>query len=515
MSGRSGNGAPADVVVVGAGSSGAVIASRATEGGARQVLLLEAGPDYPDPDGVPDDLRDGTRNSMRRHDWGLLHRPHPRSRILHWFPRGRVVGGSSAVNTCIALRGQPHDYDEWASLGLPDWSWDQCLPAFRRLENDLDVRGPWHSQDGPIPIRRHRPDELAPWQAAFLDACASLGFPRCDDSNDPESTGAGPHAMNLVDGVRMSAARCYLGREVRRRDNLVVQADTLVRRVILRDRRVAGLEVETHGRVQSIACSRVVLCAGATATPGILLRSGIGPRASVERLGVEVVVDLPAVGSRLLDHPGSAIFLRPRAPHRVPGRTFLQTVLRYTSKAGPRNDMFLQAGSVVPLPYGDLPLVSLMQSVGKSYGRGTIEFCSPNPRARPRIESHLLVDEADRARAIDAMQLAVQLAQSPPLRDLATFFWPPARVVTSGKRLAEWIDLVSGSSYHPCGTVPMGADDARDAEAATDGRGRVRHVEGLWVADASLMPTIPSAHTNLTALMMGERFGEWLRRGEM
>ncbi|HLK39228.1 MAG TPA: GMC family oxidoreductase N-terminal domain-containing protein [Polyangiaceae bacterium] len=506
----------ADTVIVGAGSSGAVIAARATETSQREVLLLEAGPDYPDPVGLPADLRDGTRNSMRRHDWGQMHRATPGHKLLFWFPRGRVVGGSSAVNTCIALRGQPHDYDEWASLGLSDWSWANCLPAFKRLENDLDVHGEWHSQTGPLPLRRHPPSELVPWQAAFVEACAAAGFERCDDSNDPRGTGYGPHAMNKIGGERISVARSYLTREVRARDNLRIRPRAIVRRVVLRDRRVVGVDVEFDGVLRRIASRRVVLCAGATATPGILLRSGIGPRLAVERMGVDLVADVPAVGARVLDHPGTAIFLRPKPGVQSLTDPLIQTVLRYTSKGGPgKNDMIVQPGSTLPLPFATLPLVSIMCSVAKAHGFGSIRYASADPRAQPRIESRLLVDERDRDRAVDAMQLAVELARSPPMRDLATFFWPPPGVVAKKDRLREWIGRICDSSYHPCGTVPMGPDGAAWSDAAADGRGRVRGVEGLWVADASLMPTLPSAHTNLTAIMMGERFGEWMKCGEM
>ncbi len=505
----------ADTVVVGAGSSGAVIAARATERDEREVLLLEAGPDYADPASLPDDLRDGTRNSMRRHDWGQKHRPRPDDLLLYWFPRGKVTGGSSAVNTCIALRGRPGDYDEWASMGLVDWSWDRCLPAFKRLENDLDVSSEWHSQDGPVPLRRHRPEELTPWQAAFLEACSTLGFPRCDDSNDPTTTGFGPHAMNKIDGQRMSVARCYLTAPVRSRRNLRIRPDTLVRRVLFTDRKVVGLEVETQGVVQVIETRRVVLAAGATMTPGILLRSGVGPRAAVERLGVDLVAHLPSVGARLLDHPGTAIFFCPRRGVQKPADPLIQTALRFTSRGGTRNDVVLQAGSVVALPVGTLPLVSIMCSVLKPRGHGTIEYTSPSPRVRPRIESRLLLDDGDRAVAVEAMELAAELAQTPAMRGLGTFFWPSPRVVLRKGGLAAWIGRICDSGYHPCGTVPMGADDASDLEAAVDGRGRVRGVEGLWVADASIMPTIPGAHTNLTTIMIGERFGEWMKSGEM
>lgn len=501
-----------ELVVVGAGAAGAVIAARVSERQDREVLLLEAGPDYGPTGALPADLDDGTRNSLRDHDWGHRHRPTTQQVRLP-LPRGKVVGGSSAVNTCIALRGVPSDYDEWAALGLPDWSWDRCLPAFKRLENDLDIRDEWHGQSGPIPLRRHPAHELTPWHGAFLEACDAVGHPRCPDHNHPEARGHGPHAMNKIEGRRMGAGRCYLDAAVRARDNLRIQPRTLVRRVLFENRRVVGVEVERDGRVERLATGKVVLAGGAIATPGILLRSGVGPRNEVARLGVELVADVPAVGARLLDHPGAAFFLLPRPGVVDLAGPLIQVALRLRSdRSEHENDIQIQAGMGVHLPGFSVPLVTLMCQVCKPRGVGSIHFPSADPHTQPVIDSRLLEDPDDRAHAVHQLQLAFELAQKTPLRRLATSLYPLAPVLSRRSWLDGFIRRICDSGYHPSGTVPMGAEGSF---AATDGRGRVRGVEGLVVADASLMPTIPTANTHLPTLMIGERFGEWLRQGEV
>ena len=311
----------------------------------------------------------------------------------------------------------------------------------------------------------------------------------------------------------MSAAEAYLTREVRARPNLALRPLCLVRRVLFEGRKVVGVEVEhalQPGAAERIACSRVVLCGGAINTPGILLRSGIGPRRELERLGSSLVAELPAVGARLLDHPGCAIFLRPRWGAGVQRKhPLIQNVLRYASGSAHPSDMLLQPGSKLALPQVDLPLVSLMASVGKPRGSGSLCFTSADPRAAPIIHSRLLDDPHDRALAVDAMQRAFSIANNRALSELARPLWPSARVLASRVRTDAWIRWASDSGYHPCGTAPFGPSG--DPAAAADGRGRVYGVEGLYLGDASLMPTIPSSNIHLPTLMIGERIGAWLR----
>ena len=507
---------PSGLVVIGAGAAGIPIAVRATERSDLSVTLIEAGPDYPA--GVlPKDLRNGGRNSVKRHDWGYHHEPTSGQRIPFVFPRGRVVGGSSAVNTCIAIRGQPYDYDEWE---LPEWTWDKCLPAFKRLEADLDVGEPgvlreWHGEDGPIPIRRHRRTELVPWQAAFLDACDESEVPRCPDHNRPMVGGAGPHAMNKVQGERWSVARGYLTSAVRARENLRIVSGALVRRVLFSGRRVCGVEIEREGRVETIGTTRVIVSAGAINTPGVLLRSGVGPRDVVERLGVELVADVPAIGRRLLDHAGAAIFFLPRFGVMDLDDPLIQTAMRFTS-TGSRYafDLQLQPGSLMPFPSITAPIVTMMCQVGKPRGYGSLRYRSADPREKPIIQSHVLEDEDDRTRAIEGLRRAWELAQRGPMAELASLMWPRPKTL-EGDDAHEWIRGACDSGYHPCGTVPMGRDDGSWERVACDAKGRVRGVEGLVVADASLFPTVPSANIHLPTLMVGERFGEWVRDGDL
>ena len=500
-----------DLIVVGAGAGGSVVAARASEDPSIRVLLIESGPDYPNVEALPEDLRNANHGSFFDHDWKLRYTPSGTSRADQPFARGRVTGGSSAVNTAIALRGVPSDYDEWAAAGCPGWGWRDVLPAFIRLERDLDFgEKPYHGASGPLPIRRHTRDELVPYQAAYLDACAELGYPACADHNDPDDTGYGPHPMNKQGTLRISTAIAYLG-PARGRPNLRIMADTSVRHVIFERGEARGVEVRaSDGATATISARQVVLAGGAIHTPAILVRSGIGPRETLERLGIAETHISEGVGQSLMDHPAIGPTLVPKEGIANFDQPVIQTTLRYTATGSSDvNDMQLEPLSFMHIP-GTRLLMGLAACVFKSYSRGRLEFDGADIDARPRIVMDYLSDDRDYEKLRDGVFRAMELVHTRAIAAVSDGVRRPMdEELARADVLEAWIRRNSSTGAHPSCTAKMGPDD--DPMAVCDERGFVRGVRALRVADAALMPVVPSANTNIPTIMIGERIGEWVR----
>jgi choline dehydrogenase len=292
---------------------------------------------------------------------------------------------------------------------------------------------------------------------------------------------------------------------------LQILANSLVRRVRTFNRRVVGVEVERFGAVRDLKCDRVVISGGAISTPGILLRSGIGPELELARLGISMIANVPGVAAKLIDHPGLAVFFKPhRAGMARIDHPLIQCLARYTSKNSPlADDMQLQAGSWIPLPGLPVAGVTLACCVGKPRGVGTIRFHSTRPDEKPELKTEFLVDPEDRARAMEAINWIGRLSKTKAITALAKPVYPSRAPFGPDGNLKSALEQITGSGYHPCATAPMGPDS--DPMAVTDGRGCVRGVKGLYIADASLMPTVTSSNTNLPTLMIGERMADFLR----
>jgi choline dehydrogenase len=499
-----------DVIIIGAGASGGTIAARLSEDASRSVLLLEAGPYYPTREAMPDDLLNGNNNSYTAHDWGYRAETNSAGRAVA-FPRGRVVGGSSAVNTAIALRGVPEDYDEWSKLGNDEWSWEKVLPYFRKLETDCDFDDDYHGRSGPIPVRRYREEQLAPVQAAFVKTMRALGYPETRDNNAPDSTGLGFHPMNKDADwrTRMGVGIAYL-QPARHRLNLTIRGGCTTVRVLTNGQRATGVEVESGGVTQVVRGRRIVVSAGAIASPALLMRSGIGPEAHLREHGIGVVADLPGVGANLDDHPMIGITFGAREGHLSADDPLVQTTYRYTSRNGDeRNDMQLMPVSQVPA--GDGRLVYTIGSViERQEARGRITLQSADPHVQPRIEQRFCESDADVQRLVDGIRFGYEVGTQPGFEHLnAGLLSPNEGILRDDEALGAWVSKLASSGFHPSCTAKMAP--ASDAMGVVDQRLKVHGFDNLYVADASVMPRCPRANIHLTSIMIGERFADCLK----
>jgi choline dehydrogenase len=512
-----------DVIVVGAGSAGAIVASRLSEDPARSVLLLEAGPDYAGLDTLPSKVRWGYTTAADMtpsdHDWGFVGTATPVAGPLGVF-RGKVVGGSSATNGQIFLRGIPEDYDAWAAAGNDLWSFERVLPYFRRLERDLDFGDrPYHGADGPIPVRRFRRDEWLPPQVAFVEACHDLGFAECPDLNTPEAEGVGPIPLNNYEGIRWGTHLGYVD-PARHRLNLTIRSRCFVQHVLFDGRRAVGLAISTGGERHTVHGDEIVLCAGAVGSPQLLLLSGVGPADQLRAAGVPVTHELPGVGQNLRDHPHVGAAWRPKLGYPMhPDLPRYQVALRSTAPGSKlRNDLQIlmvsyATGRVDRGGDGRTPVGIVLQPVlNLAVGQGEIRLRSEDPWVQPSIDLNMLAVASDRQRLSDGLRLAVRLGQHPAFAGiLGDRIVPSDKLLDSDAALAEWMGREVTHTNHLSGTCKMGP--AADPLAVVDQRGRVHGIEGLRVADCSVMPDCVRANTNATAMMIGERLADLIAEG--
>ena len=504
-----------DVIVVGAGTAGAVVASRLSEDPARSVLLLEAGPDYAGIEALPAKLRLGYTTAAditpSDHDWGFVGTATPFAGPLAIF-RGKVTGGSSAVNGQIFLRGIPEDFDAWAAAGNDLWSFERVLPFYRRLERDLDFADqPYHGADGPIPVRRFRRDEWLPPQVAFVEACRDLGFPDCADFNAPDAAGVGPIPLNTYEGIRWGTNLGYLD-PARHRLNLTIRSQCVVQQIIFDGKRAVGVSVSSGAQIQNVYGGEVILCAGPVGSPHLLMLSGVGPPEQLRAASVTVRHALPGVGQNLRDHPhvGAAWRAKPGYPMH-PDLPRYQVALRSTAPGSSlRNDLQIlmvsyATGRVDRGGDGRTPLGIVLQPVlNLAVGKGEIRLRSDDPTVQPSIDLNMLSESFDRHRLAGGLRLAVQTAGHSAFRDiLGERIAPGDEVLDSEPALDRWLLREVTHTHHLSGTCKMGP--VADPMAVVDQRGQVHGLEHLRVVDCSVMPDCVRANTNATAMLIGER----------
>jgi choline dehydrogenase-like flavoprotein len=428
-------------------------------------------------------------------------------------PRGKVVGGTSAMNGQTFIRGAPEDFDTWAAWGNTAWSYRQVLPYFRKLESDADFRDAFHGTDGPVPVRRFPRATWPPMQEAFYRACVAADFPEYPDVHHPEATGVSWRAENNVNGVRMSMALTHLDPS-RHRLNLTIRANVMVRRLLFAGRTATGVEVDSGGERCIIEGAEIILSAGAVASPQLLMLSGVGPHAHLHDLGIPVVHHLLGVGQNLRDHPNVQVRVRLKPGVAEDDMARRAVRLRYTATGSTTpNDMILSPASLNTVyASGAEPSHTINCGLYLAVGAGELRLMAADPAAPPHMDYRYLEEPWDLQRLREAVRLCVRLLEDPAFQAILDHRVSPTDAqLASDAALDRWLLQNVTTSYHISGTCKMGP--ASDPMAVVDQWCRVHGLAHLRVVDASIMPDVVRANTNVTTMMIAERCADFIKEG--